>query len=310
MLSIIIVNYRTCELTSQAIRSILKQKVNFKYEIILVDNASGDGSADVLRFEFSQQIDSGLIKFILNQVNEGFAKGNNLGIRKSSGKYILLLNSDTTLEPNVLSACVNVMEKYKQKKGVPIGALGCKVVLPNGKLDHACKRGFPTPLASLYYMLGMHKINPKKYGAYCAAYRDEDEVGEVDCLTGAFMLVPREVIKTVGALDEDYFMYGEDIDWCYRIKQAGFKIIYYPRVKITHFKGGSSSSSKAIKARVIYNMHSTMWLFYKKHYLKQYPILISIAVFSGIVIKYLMSLTVNLVKMLKIDVKNRKILKR
>ncbi len=294
MLSIIIVNYRTYELTSQAIHSVLRQKVKFKYEIILVDNASGDGSDEILKFEFDKQIQEGVIKFVPSSENGGFAKGNNLGLRHARGKYILLLNSDTKLAPHALELCVRAMERYEQKKGKPMGALGCKVILKNGQLDHACKRGFPTPKASLHYMLGMDKVNPEKYGSYRALNKDENEIAEVDCITGAFMMVPRAVIKKVGPLDEDYFMYGEDIDWCYRIKQAGYQIIYYPRAKVMHFKGGSSDT---VKLKVIWHMHYTMWQFYQKHYLKKYPCLVSILVFLGIFSKFLGSLIVNAIKL-------------
>lgn len=133
-----------------------------------------------------------------------------------------------------------------------IGALGCKVVLPDGTLDHACKRGFPTPMASLHYLLKLERLDKEKYGRYDAHHLGEDEIGEVDCLMGAFMLMPRKAIDEVGMLDEDFFMYGEDIDLCYRIKQGGYKIMYYPEAMIIHYKGGSS---KKRRTKVIYNFH-------------------------------------------------------
>ncbi len=293
MLSIIIVNYKTFELTKQTLQSTFVQKVDFDYEVILVDNNSQDGSVEKLEYVFYEEIKSQKLKIIKNKINGGFAQGNNLGIKHSQGKYILLLNSDTILRENVLYKCINFAEKYHLKTGTPIGALGAKVLLEDGTLDHACKRGFPTPKASLNYMLKLDKINPQKYGQYRALYRSEDSVGEVECLTGAFMLIPKKIIDEVGLLDEEYFMYAEDIDWCYRIKQAGYKIIYYPRATITHLKGGSS---KKRRPKLIYHFYATMWLFYKKHYYKEYPIWINVLVFIGIIIRYLLAICINFTK--------------
>ncbi len=290
LLSIIIVNYKTYELTSQTLSSVFEQNFPYSYEVILVDNASYDGSIERIAIEFEH---FNQLKIIKSDMNGGFAKGNNIGIRQAKGKYILLLNSDTMLDKDVLSRCVFFAKNYKKKTGKTIGALGGKVVLENGMLDHACKRGFPTPEASLYYLLNMDKRNPKKYGAYRALDKPDDKICEVDCLTGAFMLIPQKVIRDVGMLDEDFFMYGEDIDWCFRIKEAGYKIVYYPRVKITHFKGGSS---KKRRTKVIFDFHNAMWLFYKKHYFSQYSILVSLLVYIGIWSRYSIAILLNFLK--------------
>ncbi|MCI1477146.1 MAG: glycosyltransferase family 2 protein [Clostridium beijerinckii] len=287
-LSIIIVNYNTYDLTKQTIESIIKEHPNFNYEVILVDNASSDGSINKLQDKFRNIITTQKLRIIINKDNLGFAKANNIGIKFARGKYILLLNSDTVLKENCLEKCIVRMEKDKN-----IGALGCKVILANGELDHACKRGFPTPKASLYYFLKLYKRNGLKYGQYNALHLGKDDIGEVDCLTGAFMLMPKLVFDEVGGLDEDFFMYGEDIDLCYKIKECGYKILYYPDAQIIHYKGGSS---KKKRSKVIYNFHQAMWIFYKKHYMKKYSFIVTLMVYYGIKVKYLIEMLKNLFK--------------
>lgn len=287
-LSIIIVNYNTYHLTKQTINSIITKKHSFKYEIILVDNASSDGSIESLKKEFSSLISKKVLKVFINDSNLGFAKANNIGIKNSVGKYVLLLNSDTEVKDDCLEMCLSEMNKDPN-----IGALGCKVVLPDGKLDHACKRGFPTPKASLYYLLKLYKRNPIKYGQYDALHLDENQTGQVDCLMGAFMLMPKAVLNEVGLLDEDFFMYGEDIDLCYRIKENNYKILYYPEAAIIHHKGGSS---KKRRTKVIYDFHNAMWIFYKKHYYKKYNFAITVLIYIGIWIKYLFEILKNMIK--------------
>lgn len=298
-LSIIIVNYNTYTLTKQTIDSVLEKKLKFEYEIMLVDNASMDDSMVKLQEDYKDIITEGLLKITLNDANLGFAKANNIGMRKSRGEYILLLNSDTYVVEDCLQKCMQYIERYNTEAAIQgeneckIGALGCKVILPDGTLDHACKRGFPTPKASLYYFLKLHKKDKEKYGLYDALHLGEDETGEVDCLMGAFMLMPRAVLDEVGLLDEDFFMYGEDIDLCYRIKEGGYKIMYYPEASIIHYKGGSS---KKRRTKVIYDFHNAMWIFYKKHYIKKYSLWINALVYTGIWTKYILEIGKNAMK--------------
>ncbi len=282
-LSIIIVNYNTKELLKQTIESVMdtaEQAV--KYEIIVSDNGSKDGSCEMMKSSFPE------IRFIENNANLGFAKANNEAIKESSGRYILLLNSDTVVKNNCLERCVSYMDRHSN-----IGALGCKVILPDGRLDHACKRGFPTPLASLSYILRLDRLlkNNKKFGQYDMTYVGEDEISEVDAVMGAFMIVRREAVLEVGGLDEDFFMYGEDIDWCYRIKEKGYKIIYYPEGEIIHYKG---SSSKKRRFMTVYEFHRAMYIFYNKHYKGKYNFLVTVLVYAGITLKMILSLFINI----------------
>ena len=280
--SVIIVSYNTKDLLRQTIQSVISTTQNIKYEILVADNNSTDGSPLMVSEEFPQ------VKLIETGENLGFSKGNNIAIKQAKGRYILLLNSDTVVKGDCLEQCVKYMDGHQD-----IGALGCKILLPSGQLDHACKRGFPTPEASLYYMLRLHKVFPDnhKYGAYCASYLGEDETGEVDALMGAFMMLPKKVIDQVGMLDEEFFMYGEDIDWCYRIKEAGYKVVYYPKAHIIHHKG---SSSKKKRVKTIYEFHRAMILFYNKHYRKKYNIVVTSLVYVGIGVRMILTYMVNL----------------
>jgi GT2 family glycosyltransferase len=284
-LSIIILNYNTCELTKQAIRSVLESQTGYSYEIILVDNHSVDNSVEEIRREFMDRVN-----LIENLDNVGFAKGNNIGMEVAQGRYILLLNSDTVIQGNTLDVMVRFMDKHPK-----VGAAGCKVVLPDGSLDKACKRGFPTPLSSFYYALGISRLFPHnpRFNQYQLSHLDPDQDYPVDCLVGAFMMVRREAIDEVGMLDEDFFMYGEDIDWCYRLKQAGWVNYYYPETKIIHYKG-SSSRRKSIK--IIYEFHRAMYLFHQKHYQHNYSWFVNFIVYFGIAVKFATSFLLNKIR--------------
>ena len=163
-----------------------------------------------------------------------------------------------------------------------VGALGCKVVLPDGKLDKACRRSFPTFSVSFYKMTGLSSLFPKnkRFGRYNLTYLSEDETYEVDCIVGAFMLVRSKTIQEVGLLDEIFFMYGEDIDWCYRIKAENWKIIYYSDAKIVHYKGASNNRKQ--NKKLTYEFYRAMYIFYNKHYKEGYPWITTAATYMGI----------------------------
>jgi GT2 family glycosyltransferase len=282
--SIIIVNYNTRKLTLECIESIYQSKMPSQFEIYVVDNASSDGSIEAICKAFPY------VKIIANKENVGFSKANNQAILESKGRYVLLLNSDTIVLENTISYIVDFMDT-----NIEAGATGCKVVLPDGTLDKACHRGFPTPEASLYYMLGLAKKLPNnpRFNGYHKGYLNMDETHEIDCLVGAFMIVRRETIDEVGMLDETYFMYGEDIDWCYRIKGAGWKIYYNPNVEIVHYKG---ASSRRKPNKVVYEFHRAMFLFHGKHLAKDYNFLINVFVYLGITLKFAMAVLNNYFK--------------
>ncbi|MGE7020672.1 glycosyltransferase family 2 protein [Solibacillus cecembensis] len=283
-LSIVIVNYNTKRLTMDCIKSVINSKIGFTYEIFVVDNASTDGSCEEI-------IATSLnVELIQNKENVGFSRANNQAIEQSTGRYVLLLNSDTIVNENTLNTMLQFMDINQA-----IGASGCEVNLPDGSLDKACHRGFPTPSASLYYMLQLSRFFPRnpKFNAYHQSYLNMKSIHEIDCLVGAFMLIRREAINEVGMLDEEFFMYGEDIDWCYRIKEAGWKNYYNPTVSIIHYKG-ASSRKKPFK--IVYEFHRAMYLFHKKHFARKYPFIINGIVYCGIGLKLGVSALSNLAK--------------
>lgn len=193
--SILILNYNTCRLTMDCLRSVYDSETSYSYEIILVDNNSQDDSVEMISKEFPE------VLLIANSENVGFAKGNNQGMEVASGRYVLLLNSDTVIRKDTLETMLAFMDSR-----LDLGASGCKVILPDGSLDKACRRGFPTPSASFYYAFGFSKLFPDrpKFNGYQLGYLDPDDEYPVDCLVGAFMLLRRETIEQVGGLDETF----------------------------------------------------------------------------------------------------------
>jgi GT2 family glycosyltransferase len=284
-LSIIIVNFNAKDFLRECIDSILNcvpKKIN--YEIIVVDNASGDNSCEMIKKEFPQ------VKLIANKVNVGFSKSNNQGIKVSQGsKYVLFLNPDTVMQKNTLERMISFMDTHKNA-----GAATCKLVMPNGKLDDAAHRGFPTPWNSFSHFSGLEKIfsRSKLFTGYSLGWMDLNSTHEIDALAGAFMLVRREAGEQAEWWDEDYFFYGEDIDFCYILKQKGWKIYYVSNVFIIHYKGvsgGIKKISKEIttadtetKKRATYWRFKAMRIFYRKHYEQKYPQIINFLVNIGI----------------------------
>ncbi len=244
----------------------------YSVEVIVVDNGSTDGTAEYLKTKDYR------LKAIVN-TNTGFSHGNNLGIRQAKGDYILLLNPDTKLESNTLKVMLEFMESHKD-----VGIFGCKLIMANGKLDLACRRRFPNLINSFYRLfLGNNKN-------YNYSNISEDEEMEVDSVVGAFLLIRKSVVEKIGLLDENFFMYGEDLDWCWRCKEAGWKVWYYPKTTVVHYKGSSSSkaSFKGLKW-----FHEAMWIFYKKHYYSQYNLVVNWLVWTGISLRFLALVLVN-----------------
>lgn len=280
-LSVVIVNYQTFELTKNTVNSILEYDYPFSYEILVVDNASGDDSLARLKEYFTDNV-----TFIASDENNGFASGNNQALRIAEGKYVLLLNSDTVVWENTLEKIYDYMEKHTD-----VGAAGCRVLLENGELDKACKRSFPNAKNSFFKLF--HIPTNSKDDNYNLTDLPDGEVYEIDCLTGAFMFIRSQTLDEVGFLDETFFMYGEDIDMCYRIKEAGWKIVYYGKSTITHFKG---ASSKKQKSKLIYEFHRAMYIYYKKHNAKDSSFIVNLIVYIGIVFLCVLKLVANLFK--------------
>lgn len=279
-LSVIIVSYNTKDLIGNCLDSIKLSKDRFFWEVFVVDNASEDSSPEFLKKNYPW------VNLVLNEKNLGFAKAVNLAIRKAKGRYILLLNPDTILERNTLLEMITFMDKNPQ-----IGISTCRVEMPNGEIDWASHRGFPTPWRSFAYFSRLAKLFPRTriFGGYHLEFEDLAKPHEVDSPCGAFYLIRQEVVKKIGLFDEDYFIFAEDLDFSFRTKEAGYKIFYYPKVKVIHFKGASSGmhqvksqTKKAIRKKATESFYDTMKIFYRKHYEDKYPKLVKFIVFLGI----------------------------
>ena len=252
-ISIIIVNYNVKEFVKNLLFSLNKALENFTSEIIVVDNASSDGSVEDIGPKFPN------VKLIANKKNVGFGKANNQALEISKGKYIVLLNPDTIVREDTFTKLVKFF-----KANPETGMATCKVLNPDGTIQLACRRSFPGPWTSFTKITGLSKIfpNSKLFARYNLTYLDENETNEVDAISGSFMMFTREVYKKVGGFDPQFFMYGEDLDLCFRVQKAGYKVYYVPETEIIHYKGESTKRSSIDEARIFYD---AMHLFVKKH---------------------------------------------
>ncbi len=254
--SVIIVSYNVVDLLRGCLRSVYASR-GIEQEVWVVDNCSSDGSAAVVAWEYPQAY------LLESPKNGGYAYANNLALARAQGDYLLLLNPDTVLPPDALAEMVEFMERRPE-----VGMAGPKLVREDGSLDLACRRSFPSPAVSFYRMVGLSQRFPRspRLGRYNLTYLDPDQEAEVDSVVGAFMMVRRQALEQVGLLDESFFLYGEDLDWAIRIKRAGWKVMYNPRVVVLHRK--ASSSSGDIR-RATAEFYRSMLIFYKKHYAPQ-----------------------------------------
>jgi len=280
-LSIIILNYNTKQLTIEAIESVEKnypkEVASGQYEVIVTDNASPDGSLEAFKhYKKTTKIKS--FHVVDNGGNIGFSAGNNKGVPFAKGQYVLFLNPDTIVYPKTLTYMMDFMKKHPE-----VGVSSCKLVNKDGALDFNCHRGFPTPWNSFCYFSGLQRMFPKSklFAGYTQGWKDLNTAHEVEALEGAFMLMPRAVGEKVGWWDEDYFFYGEDLQFCYDINKLGYKVYYVGQVSIMHIGGAASGIKKKAqnitnanvesKRRIQKARFSAMKIFYKKNYQKKYP---------------------------------------
>ncbi|MEM6527705.1 MAG: glycosyltransferase family 2 protein [Chloroflexota bacterium] len=282
-IGIVILNWNTRDLLQRCLATVFASEGDFTFEVVIVDNASTDGSADMVREKFPQAT------LIESDVNGGYPYGNNLGLRHlgyhdSGGaapdppRYALLLNPDTEVPTDALYEMIRYMDARPE-----IGVAGPKLMLPSGDLDIACRRSFPTPAVSFYRFSGLGKLFPNspRFARYNMTFVDPDVEIEVDSVVGAYMQVRKAAIEAVGLLDETFFMYGEDLDWAYRIKQAGWVVFYNPAVTVTHVKRAASKKSK----RAQMEFYRAMLIFYRKHYRSGTPLLLHSLILMGILAK-------------------------
>jgi len=282
-LGIVILNYNTCELLRKCLQTVFASTGEFTYRVIVVDNRSTDGSAAMVAAEFQQA------ELIVSPANNGFSFGNNLGLRAlgfrvdgsaaaPAPRYALLLNPDTEVPPDALLRMVQFMDSRPDA-----GAAGPKLILPDGTLDKACKRGFPTPLTAIFHFSGLGKLFPRSriFARYNLTFIGDDEEAAVDAIVGAYMQVRGAAIEQVGLLDETFFMYGEDIDWALRLHQAGWTVLYHPAVTVYHVKRAASRRSP--KAQ--FEFWRAMLIFYRKHYRHSTPLPLHALIVGALLVK-------------------------
>ncbi len=253
-LSIIIVSYNVKEFLQNLLQSINKSAGKLNVEVIVVDNASEDGTIESIAERFPE------VKIIANETNVGFGKANNQAMKIAKGKYFLLINPDTIVREDTFTKMINFFESTPEA-----GMAGCKVLNPDGTLQLPCRRSFPGPWVSFTKISGLSKVFPKSklFAKYNLTYLDENKTYTVDAISGSFMFLRREVYEKTAGFDEQFFMYGEDLDFCYRVKESGYKIYYYPETEIIHYKGESTKRSSIDETRVFYK---AMSLFVEKHF--------------------------------------------
>ena len=267
-LDVVIVSYRSCDLLRSCLSSLRANPPAFGANVWVVENASQDGTSEMVRSEFPE------VELIVAETNLGFSVANNLAIRRGHAPYVLALNPDTRLTEDALDRLIRLMETNST-----IGIAGCRLELEDGGFDHASRRSFPTPIGALGHFTGLgRRSNAPRW---LAQYRAPTvESGPVDAVNGAFMLMRRRALDDVGLFDEGYWMYMEDLDLCYRFAQAGWTTWYEPSVTVGHVKGGSSGRYRS--PRLNYAFHYGMYRFYRKHYAKDTNVILNLAVYAAI----------------------------
>lgn len=296
--SIIIPSFNTKKLLDNSLQSIKEHgSKKFNREVVVVDNASYDGSPELVEEKYKGVV---LIK---NKKNLGFAKACNLGLKKAKGNYIIFLNSDTIVK----NKAFDIMMEYA-KNNPDVGVISGKLILRDGSIDPDTHRGFPTPWSSLTFFLGLERLFPNSwlFAQYHQGYKNISTIHEIDAGAGALLLIPRKILERVNGWDENYFFYGEDIDLCYRIKQLGLKVMFHPETNVIHYKGASSGLRKESKdiakpsrenlLKVTKGSINAWKVFYKKFYKNRYPGWVTFLVLAGIETKGALRLLINRIR--------------
>lgn len=269
LVSAIIVSYNTRDLLLDCLRAFYACS-DVPAEAIVVDNASRDHSPEAVAYEFPEA------KLIRQSVNVGFGRANNAGLQQAEGRFILLLNPDVTVMPG----CVGRLADFLLVRP-DAGAVGPRLQRPDGTLDHAARRGFPSPASSFFYFTGMNRAFPRseRLNHYTMGHLPDTETHEIDAGTAACLMVRRAAVDRVGFFDPDYFMYGEDLDLCFRLKSGGWKIFYLPTARSVHLKG---QSTRRETPRMLMEFHRAMWTFHHKHYAADLPAFVNGLVWAAI----------------------------
>lgn len=283
-LSVVIVNYNVRYFLEQCLHAVANASRNIESEVFVVDNNSVDGSCAMIREKFPW------VKLIENKTNEGFSKANNQALRQAKGKYCLLLNPDTVIEEGTFRKCISFMDEHPES-----GALGVKMIDGKGNFLPESKRALPTPSVAFFKIFGLSALFPKSkiFGRYHLGYLDRDQIHEVEILSGAFMFLRSEALKKTGLLDEDFFMYGEDIDLSYRMLKENYRNFYFPETTIIHYKGESTKKGSINYVVVFYN---AMLIFARKHFSHKNALAFSFLINFAIYIRAALAISRRFVK--------------
>lgn len=283
-LETVIVSHGAEELLRRCLRSLATHPADGATQITVVDSGSPDSTPDMVEREFPA------VRLIRRE-NIGFAAANNLALRESKADAVLLLNPDAEVYEGTLNTALQRLWSERR-----IGMVGVKLVTETGELDHACKRSFPTPLSALAHFTGVGRAAgaPGTLSQYRATHLGDDEPGEVDAVNGAFMLCRAEAVRDVGLLDEGYWLYMEDLDWCHRFWDAGWKVFYEPEGVALHVKGGSSGERRRLRQEIAF--HRGMARFYRRFDAPGHNALLNAAVYAGIGAKLAASLAITTAK--------------
>jgi GT2 family glycosyltransferase len=288
MLSICIVNYQARDYLNDCLRSIIANPPLGEYEIIVVDNGSTDGSREMLQTDFPD------VAVIENPTNLGFTSPMNQALRHATGSFLLLLNPDTLIHPQAFNRLIAFMQEHPQ-----VGICGPKVLNTDGSLQAPCRRGESRPWAVISYFLGLHRLfpNSRLFGGYLLNYMGEDVTHEVAGVAGSCMLIRRQVVDQIGYLDERFFAYQEDADYCFQARRAGWQVYYLPTAQVTHF--GGEGGSRVQPYRSIYAWHRSYWLYYRKNLSSDYFFLFNWTFYLAMLVKLLLALLANLFRPVK-----------
>jgi GT2 family glycosyltransferase len=272
-ITVCIVNYNVRDFLIQALHSIKRALKDIAHEIIVVDNASVDGSVQAIQKIFSD------VTVFSNEKNLGFSAANNIALRRATGDYIVLINPDTIVQEDTFAKLIAFME---QTPGA--GAVTCKILNPDGSFSIDTRHSIPTPLTAFWKLIGLNRLFPRSkiFGRYNLTFLDPDQSYRVDAISGSFMFIRRRTFEAVGYLDESFFMYCEDIDYCYRIAQAGWKIYYFPETSIVHYKG---ESTKKNNLDYIITFNKSLYIFYKKYFHLKYVYPLKFLILFGVILR-------------------------
>jgi GT2 family glycosyltransferase len=274
VVSVLVVSYNVRELLLDTLQALFASR-DVDLEVVVVDNASEDGSAEAVEERYPH------VRVIRMRSNVGFGRANNAGFGECHGRFVLLLNPDVLAAPDCVARLADFLLVHSEA-----GAVGPKLTRPDGGLDLAARRSFPSPMVALYRILGLSRLfpNSRRFGRYNLSHVSPDQLQEIDAGTGACLMLRRAAIERVGFFDPDFFMYGEDLDLCYRIKEGGWKVYYLPSATAIHVKG---AASRQYTQRMLWQFHSAMWTFHDKHYADDLPAFGNGLIWAGIWLRWL-----------------------